>query len=88
MPTDIVFLGVKFSAESSVYTYVARRSWVKDLCLNDWLIVPVKDGSLKVVKFVSVQNTPPKNVPLKWIVQRVNPALIERAISQKPYEVQ
>ena len=87
MPTDIVFLGVKFSPESPVYTYAAYRSWVKDLALGDWIVVPVSDGTLKAVKFVRVLDSAPKNIPLKWIVQRINPALINRAICQEPYQV-
>lgn len=81
-----VFLGVRFSPESPLYTYVADREWVQDLSIGDFVIVPVRDGTLKVAKFMKVMKSPPQNVACKWIVQRVDPTLIERA-NQAPYQI-
>jgi hypothetical protein len=87
MPEDIVFLGVQFSPVSAVYTYAARRLWVKDFRIGDYVVVPTKDNDVRVVRFVQVQKSPPEGIPIKWIIQRVNPALIERALSLDPYRV-
>lgn len=84
------YIQVRFSEDSPVYTYVAEIEQVENLDIGDYIVVPVVNGMPKVVQVVGVYENPPVavqsgKIPLKWMIQRVDPKLIKRSITRQPF---
>jgi hypothetical protein len=86
--SEMLFLQVRFSEEGPLYTYVAKSDWFPNLKAGDYLAVPVRDGSIKIVQFVRAMLNPPKaNIDLKYAIQHIDPSFVQRSIDAGVYKL-